>query len=63
MPGISSLGAGTNLDLNGLYDKLEKAEQQRLSPLIKHQVSYKGKLTSWSILQTSLQKLQTATKA
>ncbi|MDC7872124.1 flagellar filament capping protein FliD [Pantoea ananatis] len=63
MPSISSLGAGTNLDLNGLYDKLEKAEQQRLSPLTKHQVSYKAKLTSWSILQTSLQKLQTATKA
>ncbi|MCK0553225.1 flagellar filament capping protein FliD [Pantoea ananatis] len=63
MPGISSLGAGTSLDLNGLYEKLEKAEQQRLSPLVKHQVSYKAKLTSWSILQISLQKLQTATKA
>ena len=63
MPSISSLGAGTNLDLNGLYEKLEKAEQQRLSPIVKNQVSYKAKLTSWAILQTSLQKLQTATKA
>ncbi len=31
MATISSLGLGSGLDLNGLLDKLTKAEQQRLT--------------------------------
>ncbi|MGP9418368.1 flagellar filament capping protein FliD [Ewingella sp. AOP9-I1-14] len=63
MASVSSLGAGTSLDLNSLMDSLTKAENDRLTPLTNQQTSYKAKLTSFSILQTSLDKLKTAATA
>ncbi|MDU4093591.1 MAG: flagellar filament capping protein FliD [Pantoea sp.] len=60
MATISSLGAGTNLDLQKLYDSLETSENTRLTPITTQQSSYKAKLTAWGIVQTSLSKLQTA---
>lgn len=63
MASVSSLGAGTNLDLTGLMDGLTKSENTRLTPLTNQQTSYKAKLTSFSILQTSLDKLKTASTA
>ncbi|GLR11021.1 flagellar filament capping protein FliD [Mixta theicola] len=60
MASVSSLGAGTSLDLQTLYDSLESSEQTRLTPITTQQTSYKAKLTAWGIVQTSLEKLQTA---
>ncbi|MFZ4832010.1 flagellar filament capping protein FliD [Rouxiella sp. Mn2063] len=63
MAQISSLGAGTSLDLNSIYDKLQDAENARLTPFTQQQSSYKAQLTAYSIIQTSLDKLRTANKA
>lgn len=63
MATISSLGAGTSLDLQSLYDSLETSEKTRLTPITTQQTSYKAKLTAWGIVQTSLEKLQTASDA
>lgn len=63
MATVSSLGAGTSMDLNGLYSQLETAEQTKLTPITAQQSSYKAKLTAWGVVQTSLNKLQTAADA
>ncbi|MDV5357123.1 flagellar filament capping protein FliD [Enterobacter asburiae] len=63
MATVSSLGAGTSLDLNTLYDNLQTAEQTKLTPITAQQSSYKAKLTAWGVVQTSLNKLQTAADA
>jgi len=63
MASVSSLGAGTTLDLSSLMDSLTTAENARMTPLTTQQTSYKAKLTSFSILQTSLDKLKTASTA
>lgn len=63
MASVSSLGAGTSLDLNTLYDSLETAEKTRLTPITTQQSSYKAKLTAWGIVQTALAKVQTAAAA
>ena len=63
MASISSLGAGTLLDLNTLYDNLQTAEQTKLKPITTQQTSYKAKLTAWGVVQTALTKLQTASDA
>lgn len=63
MASVSSLGAGTSLQLNDLYDSLETAEQTRLTPITTQQSSYKAKLTAWGIVQTALAKVQTAAAA
>jgi len=60
MASVSSLGAGTSLDLNTLYDNLQTAEQTKLTPITTQQSSYKAKLTAWGVVQTALTKLQTA---
>lgn len=63
MASISSLGAGTNLDLNTLYNSLETAEQTKLAPITKQQSSYNAQLTAWSVVKTGLSKFQTAAAA
>lgn len=63
MASISSLGAGTSLDLNTLYDNLQTAEQTKLTPITTQQTSYKAKLTAWGVVQTALTKLQTSSDA
>ena len=63
MASVSSLGAGTTLELNSLYDSLETAEQTRLTPITTQQSSYKAKLTAWGVVQTGLAKVQTAAAA
>lgn len=63
MASVSSLGAGTTLQLNDLYDSLETAEKTRLTPITTQQSSYKAKLTAWGIVQTALAKVQTAAAA
>ncbi|MFA3760682.1 flagellar filament capping protein FliD [Yersinia sp. 2544 StPb PI] len=63
MASISTLGIGSNMDLSSLLDKLTAAEQTRLTPLTSQQTSYKGKLTAYGVLQSSLAKLETASAA
>lgn len=63
MASVSALGVGSNLQLGDLLDDLTKAEQGRLSPLTTQQSSYKAKLTAWSVVQSSVQKVQGAAEA
>ncbi|WP_336220914.1 flagellar filament capping protein FliD [Citrobacter amalonaticus] len=63
MASVSSLGVGSNLDLSALLDKLNAAEQQRLTPLTSQQTSYKAQLTAWGVVKSALQKVQTASDA
>ncbi|MCS3431505.1 flagellar filament capping protein FliD [Klebsiella sp. BIGb0407] len=63
MASVSSLGVGSNLKLGDLLDDLTKAEQGRLTPLTTQQSSYKAKLTAWSVVQSSVQKVQSAAEA
>lgn len=63
MASISSLGAGTSLNLDTLYTNLETAEQTKLTPITSQQTSFKAKLTAWNVVQTALNKLQTASDA
>jgi len=63
MASVSSLGVGTSLDLSSLMDSLTTAENARITPLNTQQSTYKAKLTSFGILQTSLDKLKTAATA
>ncbi|MCC8365481.1 flagellar filament capping protein FliD [Xenorhabdus sp. PB61.4] len=62
MASISSLGAGSGMDLGSLLDKLQAAERKRLEPLAQQQTSYKAKLTGFGTLKGSLEKLQTASE-
>ncbi|WP_350304273.1 flagellar filament capping protein FliD [Photorhabdus viridis] len=63
MASISSLGAGSGMDLGSILDKLQAAEQKRLEPLTQQQTSYKGKLTAFGTLKGSLEKLETASES
>ncbi|PHM39324.1 flagellar hook-associated protein 2 [Xenorhabdus mauleonii] len=62
MASISSLGAGSGMDLGSLLDKLQAAERKRLEPLAQQQTSYKAKLTGFGTLKGSLEKLQSASE-
>lgn len=63
MASVSALGVGSNLQLGDLLDDLTKAEQGRLTPLTTQQSSYKAKLTAWSVVQSAVQKVQSAAEA
>ncbi|CAI0699802.1 Flagellar cap protein [Serratia entomophila] len=62
MATISSLGLGSGLDLNGLLDKLTKAEQQRLTPYTTKQSSYNAQITAYGTLKGSLEKFDNLSK-
>jgi len=62
MATISSLGLGSGLDLNGLLDKLTKAEQQRLTPYTTKQSSYNAQLTGYGTLKGALEKFDNISK-
>lgn len=63
MAAISSLGVGSNLDLNTLLDNLKKAEQTPLVAMQQKQVSYTAKLSAYGQLSNALGALQTAAAA
>lgn len=63
MASVSALGVGSNLQLGTLLDQLTSAEQSRLTPLTTQQTSYKAKLTAWGVVQSSVQKVQSAAEA
>ncbi|EJL91013.1 flagellar capping protein [Polaromonas sp. CF318] len=60
MASISSLGVGSNLNLNDLLTDLTKAESQPLVLLQKQQISYTAKLSAYGTLKNALSTLQTA---
>ncbi|MGJ0625454.1 flagellar filament capping protein FliD [Xenorhabdus bovienii] len=62
MASISSLGAGSGMDLGSILDKLQAAEKKRLEPLAQQQTSYKAKLTGFGTLKGSLEKLKSASE-
>lgn len=63
MATITSLGIGSGLDLNGLLDKLESAERQKLVPITTQQKSYQAKISAFGKLESALSKFQTAASA
>lgn len=60
MAGISSLGVGSGLDLQGLLDQLQAAEQTRLKPFTDQKTTLNNQLTAWGIVKSSVAKLDTA---
>lgn len=62
MASISSLGIGSGLDLNGLLDKMSRAEQLRLTPYTTQQSSHNAKLTAYGTLRSALEKFDNLSK-
>lgn len=60
MAGISSLGIGSGLDLNGLVTKLMEAEKAPLTALAKKEADYQAKLTAYGTLKGAFSSFQTA---
>ena len=63
MATVSSLGAGSGLDLSGLLTNLMKAEQVPLTALQTREASYQSKISALGSLQGALSTLQTAASA
>ncbi len=63
MASISSLGVGSNLDLNTLLANLKSAEQAPLVAMQHQQTSYTSKLSAYGQLSNALSALQTASAA
>lgn len=57
MAGISSLGVGSGLDLNGLLDQLRSAERQKLVPLENQKQEHQAKLSAFGKLESALSKV------
>ncbi|MGB4674647.1 MAG: flagellar filament capping protein FliD [Azovibrio sp.] len=57
---ISSLGAGSGLDLNGILNSLMAAEQQPLIKLQTQEASYQARISALGSLNGALSALQTA---
>ncbi|MCT8466961.1 flagellar filament capping protein FliD [Chromohalobacter canadensis] len=60
MASISSLGVGSGLDLNGLLDQLQEAEQEKLVPIQQQQVEQKTQISAYGQLQSSLSEVQSS---
>lgn len=60
---VSSLGAGSGLDLNGLLTSLMQAEQQPLLVMQKKEASYQARISALGSLKGALSSLQTAAQA
>ncbi|GHB10307.1 flagellar filament capping protein FliD [Salinicola rhizosphaerae] len=63
MSTISSLGIGSGLDLSGLLDDLEDAENEKLTPITEQQTSYKTKLSAFGTLESTLSSLRDSLEA
>lgn len=63
MATISSLGVGSNLDLNSLLANIKSGEQAPLIALQRQQTSYTAKLSAYGQLNSALSALQTASAA
>lgn len=62
MAGISSLGIGSGLDLNGLVAKLIEAESAPLTALAKKEADFQAKLTAYGTLKGAFASFQTAAR-
>lgn len=60
MAGISSLGAGSGLDLAGILKSLMSVEQQPLINLQRKEISYQARISALGSLKGTLSALQTA---
>ncbi|SOC56370.1 flagellar hook-associated protein 2 [Chromohalobacter canadensis] len=60
MASISSLGVGSGLDLNGLLDQLQEAEQEKLVPIQQQQAEQKTQISAYGQLQSSLSEVQSS---
>ncbi|MDF9434700.1 flagellar filament capping protein FliD [Chromohalobacter israelensis] len=60
MASIASLGVGSGLDLNGLLDQLQEAEQQKLVPIRQQQADQDAKISAYGQLQGALSKVQSS---
>lgn len=60
---VSSLGAGSGLDLSGLLNSLMKAEQQPMLALQQKEASYQSRISALGSLSSALAGLQTAAKS
>jgi flagellar hook-associated protein 2 len=63
MAAISSLGVGSNLDLNSLLANIKSAEQAPLVVIQQQQRSYTSRLSAYGQLSSALSALQTASAA
>jgi len=63
MATITSLGAGSGLDLNSLLTNLMQSEQQPLVKLQTQEASYQARISALGSLQSTLSSLQTAAGA
>lgn len=63
MATVSSLGVGSNLDLNSLLANIKSAEQAPLVALQQQQRSYTSRLSAYGQLNSALSALQTAAAA
>ncbi|MDD2741877.1 MAG: flagellar filament capping protein FliD [Rhodocyclaceae bacterium] len=60
---ISSLGAGSGIDLNGILTSLMSAERQPLLALKSKEASFQAKISALGNLRSSLSSLQTASQS
>ena len=63
MASVSSLGVGSNLDLNSLLANIKTGEQAPLIALQRQQTSYTAKLSAYGQLSSALSALQSAAAA
>ncbi|AMC33684.1 flagellar filament capping protein FliD [Janthinobacterium sp. B9-8] len=63
MAGISSLGSGSGMDLNGLIDKLMTAEKAPLKDLLLKEASYQSKISAFGSVKSALSAFQTSVKS
>ncbi|MCX7205163.1 MAG: flagellar filament capping protein FliD [Proteobacteria bacterium] len=63
MAGISSLGSGSGMDLNGLIDKLMTAEKAPLKDLLLKEASYQAKISAYGSVKSALSAFQNSVKA
>ncbi|MFC7419626.1 flagellar filament capping protein FliD [Iodobacter arcticus] len=63
MAGISSLGSGSGMDLNGLIDKLMAAEKAPLKDLLLKEASYQSKISAFGSVKSALSAFQTSVKS
>ena len=60
---VSSLGAGSGLDLNGILTSLMQVEQRPLVALQKQEASYQSRISALGSLKSTLSSLQSAAQA
>ncbi|OZI34997.1 hypothetical protein CAL29_16260 [Bordetella genomosp. 10] len=63
LPAVTSLGSGSNLDLQGILDKLQDNEEVALTNIQTQQSEIQSKITAYGTIKSSIAALQTAAQA